>query len=340
MCKTYPKNYKTKGYHVLIAENLRLEWENKKMIYMYLQGRLGNQLFIYAFAKQLSQELSDNDIVIDDSKAVKTKYKEYKDIKYENLLLNYNLENVRFVHNRLGWFSPKIIKAIPIYCLYRLYKHQLEYRKKYEFEKKWQPFFNRHGLILCENGFINMNLKAGRSYFVDGFYQSDKYFPDVIDEIRETIGKKNDPQLNQYPNIDVIRRRNTVCISIKVDANVGNPIYDVCSNGYWEKAFDYISKNVDDPLFFVCSDRIDYVKKNIIDENKYEVIYQSSGFSADITLAVMGLCKHYIISNTTFAWWAQFLGDYPGKIVVAPSKWFAIDIPTNIIQDTWHLIDV
>ena len=54
----------------------------------------------------------------------------------------------------------------------------------------------------------------------------------------------------------------------------------------------------------------------------------------------MGECKHFIIGNTTFGWWAQYLSDYNKKIVVAPSKWMKIDMPIDIYQKDWHLVEV
>jgi hypothetical protein len=50
---------------------------------------------------------------------------------------------------------------------------------------------------------------------------------------------------------------------------------------------------------------------------------------------LMSLCKHAIIANSTFHWWGAYLGaDMTGK-VIAPRKWFAANIPNEIVPDRW-----
>ena len=83
-----------------------------------------------------------------------------------------------------------------------------------------------------------------------------------------------------------------------------------------------------------------YVLENFIDAEKYDYVIQDSTKPVHISLAAMSECKHFIIGNTTFGWWAQYLSKNPEKIVVAPSKWMAVDMPIDIYQDNWHLIEV
>ncbi|MBU5899615.1 alpha-1,2-fucosyltransferase, partial [Vibrio cholerae O1] len=55
-------------------------------------------------------------------------------------------------------------------------------------------------------------------------------------------------------------------------------------------------------------------------------------------LRIMSACKHFIISNSTFSWWAQFLGKNPDKIVIGPKTWFPPKSEYNgdaLLQDTW-----
>ena len=57
-------------------------------------------------------------------------------------------------------------------------------------------------------------------------------------------------------------------------------------------------------------------------------------------LTYMSICKHFILSNSSFSWWAQYLSDYKDKIIIAPDKWFAVDVPCNIYQPEWLLLHV
>lgn len=301
------------------------------MIYIFLRGRIGNQLFMYAIAEELRFRRNCNEeIVIDDTEVLNA--------NWENSLEKYNLNNVRYVHNHdeVNKFKFKNL----IRNFYYKYIFNKDYIKKYNLEKKYQRLFNKFGLILCENGYIDYKLPKNKNILIEGYFQSEKYFPNTKDLLKKYFSINEDVKQSNYPNIDLLKSRNSVCISIKVEHNVGSSLYDVCSNGYWKAAIKYITDNVENPLFFICSDNVDYVKNNLIDCSKYDAVFQEKTFPVTTSLAVMGLCKHFIIGNTSFGWWAQYLSTNKNKIVVAPSKWMKVDMPIDIYQDDWKLIEV
>lgn len=302
------------------------------MIYLRIDGRIGNQLFMYAFARSVSKRTGDMEIIIDDTEVLKR--------NYLNSLPFYDLENVKYVHDHRMLFKSKLLKQNIIFTLYRAVRKPMNFNYRFAMEKKWQPFFNRNGAILCENGYLEYDVAGKKNIFIDGYYQCDRYFENVADEIRKKFSLENSEELKKYPGIDQIKSRNSVCISIKIQHNVGNSIYDVCNDGYWQKAIQYIYDRIDNPLFFICSDNIEYVKNNLIDCKKYDVIYQDGNLPVPVSLAAMGQCKHFVIGNTTFGWWAQYLNPSKDKIVIAPSKWMKIDMPIDIYQDGWHLMEV
>lgn len=298
------------------------------MIYAILRGRIGNQLFIYAMARQMQLNRGRNEeIVIDDEEVRKR--------GWNNSLEEYHLDNVRFVHHHRDYkFS---VKRKFLYWMYLHIAARMNFRTKYCFEKRCRGLFANNGLILCENGYMNLYSDC-RDILLDGYFQSELYFKKYKNRIKKDLNLSLEGI--HYPDLEQIRRRNTVCISIKVEHNIGSRLYDVCSLDYWKKAITFMSGCVENPLFFICSDNVEYVKKNLIDCGHYDTLYQSADYPVHISLAVMSYCKHFIIGNTTFGWWAQYLSDYERKIVIAPKVWMMADMPIHIYQDNWIKMEV
>lgn len=305
----------------------------KKEIYLILRGRIGNQLFMYAFAREIQKQLDDEaEIIIDD--------REVLDLNWENSLMNYDLKNVRYVHDNseLKHFKWKI-RFFILNTVSKICNFKASYNQKKKREDFFKPFMNLFGILLCENGYSYFNLKGNNTYLLFGYFQSEKYFPNVKDELISVFSFScNGNQC--YPDSEILRNANSVCISIKVEHNIGSSLYAVCGKKYWEEAISYILSKVENPVFFICSDDVEFVKNNLIDCTRYKVIFQDKKQPVYKTLAEMSLCKHFIIGNTTFGWWAQYMCMNPAKITVAPSKWMLVDMPIDIYQKDWHLIDV
>lgn len=302
------------------------------MIYLVLRGRIGNQLFEYAIAETIRQELSENTIIIDDSEVV--------ELNWKNSLIEYQIKDVQYIHSHkeMNKYLSRI--QIILFKLYHKVVSRVGFKSKFRIEKTISGLFNYYDIVACENGYLPYSLKKRRTILLDGYFQSEKYFYNYKSIISEILGTGFENALDIYSGIETIRNRESICISIKVEHNVGSSLYDVCTKDYWEKAIGYICKKVSNPLFFICSDNVPYVLENFIDAEKYDYVIQDSTKPVHISLAAMSECKHFIIGNTTFGWWAQYLSKNPEKIVVAPSKWMAVDMPIDIYQDNWHLIEV
>lgn len=300
-------------------------------IYLILQGRIGNQLFQYAFARSLQEQFPQKKlIVIDDSRVL--------DLGWENSLINYDLPDVRYVHKDISRGRNLFSRQCLLRSAYKVCTHGVDYMKKYSIEKKFNAYANKHGVFVCENGFIENRLGSESPILLDGFFQSEKYFHKYKDIIKHSyIGSQFD-ELETYPEIQKLRDRNSICVSVKVEHNVGSPLYDVCGLDYWKAAIKIAMNKVENPLFFICSDNIAYVLENLIDPSKFDYVVQDAKAPVHISLAAMSECKHFIIGNTTFGWWAQYLSLYSNKLVIAPSKWMAVEMPIDIYQDGWTLI--
>ena len=68
---------------------------------------------------------------------------------------------------------------------------------------------------------------------------------------------------------------------------------------------------------------------------KYRLVNHNKGAESYKDMFLMTQCKHNIIANSSFSWWAQYLGDYENKIVVSPDRWYNLGIETDIMMDSW-----
>jgi len=107
----------------------------------------------------------------------------------------------------------------------------------------------------------------------------------------------------------------------------------------FQKAIAAIKEHVKQPVFFFFSDDINWVKNNIICND--ECYFEDNCNPIWECLRLMYSCKHFIISNSTFSWWGQYLSRNENKLVVAPSIWYNIENETaHLLEDNWIKIDI
>ncbi len=96
---------------------------------------------------------------------------------------------------------------------------------------------------------------------------------------------------------------------------------------YYYKSIDLIKEKVKHPKFYIFSDDIEWVKKNLkFPKQSYFVDFQedinSLNRGASELLNIFSSCKHFIIANSTFSWWGSWLSKNENKIIITPKPWF------------------
>ncbi|MEM6699098.1 MAG: alpha-1,2-fucosyltransferase, partial [Bacteroidota bacterium] len=97
----------------------------------------------------------------------------------------------------------------------------------------------------------------------------------------------------------------------------------------------YMIQKLEHPHFYVFSDDMEWCEQHINIEGHQVTYVQHSmkGKKFGNYLQLMKNCKHFIIPNSSFAWWATWLNENPQKIVIAPKMWF-----TDPKYDTTDLV--
>jgi len=178
-------------------------------------------------------------------------------------------------------------------------------------------------LFLAKIPKIGRKIETLLNYF-EGYFQSEKYFSDYKDEIINEFQFKEKLQAPEGNSVAIHIRRGDY-------AEFAN-IHLVCTPFYYENAVAYIQSKVESPIFYVFSDDIEWCKQNVkVPEPCHYIDNLNKPSSHDMQL--MSLCKHNIISNSTYSWWAAWLNQNPDKIIVAPDRWFADSRETDIYTD-------
>jgi hypothetical protein len=134
-----------------------------------------------------------------------------------------------------------------------------------------------------------------------------------------------------------IRESNSVMINVRRADYLNTDFHGVFGMDYINSAVKIVESKVENPKYFIFSDDIEWCIENIDLPNMTIVNHSYKGPKFSHYLQLMMNCKHFIIPNSSFAWWSACLNQNTDKIVIAPKRWFnRDDINTiDLIPDNW-----
>ncbi|RME93924.1 MAG: alpha-1,2-fucosyltransferase [Bacteroidetes bacterium] len=130
-----------------------------------------------------------------------------------------------------------------------------------------------------------------------------------------------------------------VCLNVRRTDFLQTAMLNTTNLAYFERAIAYMCQVVEKPHFYVFSDDVAWCEANlkVVGYPLTVVSHRHKGRKFSDYLQLMSLCRHYIIPNSSFAWWATWLNPRPEQIVVAPKNWFSdptIDT-SDLIPQEW-----
>ena len=146
-----------------------------------------------------------------------------------------------------------------------------------------------------------------------------------------TISEKTLKEIKQCNNC------NSVFMGVrKGDYTAEERHYGVFDQAYYDQAMSLIEKKVKNPVYYIFSNDIEWVKSNMNFGNHNIIFRTKNDIVSDFEeLMLMASCKHSIIVNSTYHWWGARLNYYPGKLVIAPDKWFSDGKKIDIVPPSW-----
>ncbi|WP_316759850.1 alpha-1,2-fucosyltransferase [Pedobacter aquatilis] len=275
------------------------------MILVKLKGGLGNQMFQYATAKMLAK-----------------KTKLFFDNNFFDL---HNTSNDYFTAREFSlhiFTKIKIIKANQI--LKYILKKTLLPGSKRIFQSE-------------ENEWIDFKKIAFSHAYINGYFQNENYFKEIRNELLIDF---NFPEVQEY-NLpleqQITMEENSVAMHVRRGDYLKPHVesfHGVLPIDYYKLAVEKINKRVHAPHYYIFSDDPAWCEQNFkFLKTEYTIVSKPGNYDWE-EMKIMGCCKHYIIANSSYSWWAAWLNKNPDKIVIAPRNWL-VKKELDIIPAAW-----
>ena len=301
---------------------------SKKLIVRIANG-LGNQLFIYASAYALAKQLN-RELLIDEKSGF---LNEERKIKYE---LSYFNISSKLSENKYKFDNQ--LKNIKRFFLKKIDK--ISKTKKFLIEDRNNE---------KETEFSNNYLK--RSYkdvvFLEGYFQSEKYFINYRNNIIQEFSFKDQIKTHNLELQKMILNNNSILVHIrhhafsetqkkqtKEENLLKSDRHSRLNINHNLKAIKYFKTKIDNAKFFVFSNDFKNLK-NIFIGDEYYFVDQNIKLEPIYDFYLMTLCKHFIVSPSTFSWWPAWLSKNENKICISPPENMSMSLNRDIIPDDW-----
>ena len=297
------------------------------MVITSLNSGLGNQMFQFAAGKSLAHHLKSELLL--DITWFKQSDKAQTPRSFE--LMVYPIKD-------------QIAKEEVIDQLIRPSSKGILNRLKHKINRN-RPIHNQWSFIEPHFHFYSDFFKAKVPVQLDGYWQSEKYFQSISEEIRTLFSleiPENDPN---YKWVQLINSQiQAVSLHVRRGDMVKNPevakIHGSCNLDYYKRAMSFIESKVEHPTYFIFSDDIAWCKEHLNSKFPIEFVTGNEGDRSYWDIQLMRHCKHNIIANSSFSWWGAWLNNAHNKIVVAPINWFnhTESDTKDLIPNTWSRI--
>jgi hypothetical protein len=267
-----------------------------------LSGGLGNQMFQYAFGKNLESITG-----------VQTRYdaEAYRNNKADDLT---------------------VARALGLQSL----------RASFSLVSKEEISAFENEIFVQRNfGYSGAPFRSTSRYFV-GSWQSPKYFSSVADKLYlEFSSSSAMPLATQELRNSIIQNRG-LCLNVRRGDFAHNPqsnaFHGLLSSEYYTKGVTTLRSKGDFEHVFVFSDDPDWCRSNLKLEGTVQIVgHDHAGPHFSHYLELMKACSAFVIPNSTFGWWAAWLSRVPEENVIAPKRWFRRRLirTSDLFPDRW-----
>lgn len=171
-------------------------------------------------------------------------------------------------------------------------------------------------------------LKAKPPCYLDGDWGNLAYFEDIRSLLKDELSLKNELRNDYFSGVlkKIMESKNSIAIHFRRKIALypdAMRVFGVLDPDYYHRGIEYLSQKIGILNLFVFADDIKWVKENFKPKQPMTIIERSVYLTDSHDWELLKSCKHQIISNSTFSWWAAYLNSHHNNMVIAPKIWYA-----------------
>jgi hypothetical protein len=179
-------------------------------------------------------------------------------------------------------------------------------------------------------------LEAPEDCILFGYFQSPLYFEEIATPLREELNAMLASALWLPENLRTkLMHPHSVAVHVRRKDYLDLPVFQVCDSAYYREAICDMRSHIPNPRFYIFSDDPEWCRSEFREADQEVVDLEETAANPLYDLHLMSLASHHIIANSTYSWWAAWLGDKPGQRVIMPDRWYAHGTKVPMAEKRW-----
>ncbi len=301
------------------------------MIIIQLAGGLGNQMFQYALYLQLKS--LGREVKIDDVTGFA------QDAQRDPALQPFGI-----AYERPGVKEMEQMLDSSMLPWHRVRRKLCGRKKKayFEADKRYHP-----------------EIMTWDDIYLEGYWQTEKYFEKIADQVREVydtdkllhyIRKRNEDSAGadaatqrKYVRIDEWLDRIAATESVSLHVRRGDYLLPenqalfggICTEAYYRRAVEQMRQEYPNCQFYLFTNDKQWARDMCAGRMEVVDVGEQEDYAEFL---LMSRCRHHILANSSFGWWASYLNKYQGKTILAPDRWLNGWDCTDFYREDMHRI--
>lgn len=261
------------------------------MVVVRIIGGLGNQLFQYAAAKATAARLNAP-LLLDTSRFRSERERDF-------LLPRFHIDTPQAGRLRTAGFrSFRVLNRLGLRTV---------------------TFYKERSLH-HDDAFLRLN---GHLY-LSGYFQREEYFEPVADALRRELVLREEPDSMRRLS-ERLRQGPSVCLHVRRGDYFARAstrsVFGVCTPAYYRRCVTRLRERHEGLRFFVFSDDLAWAQQHVVDDPAaFELVDDHGAQAPQHDLVLLSRGRHLVLSNSSFSWWAGWLNDGAGDVLV-PTRW-------------------